>query len=1011
MTDETGHTADTSPSGSTLDVDEAVRMLGDRIALIKAHVLGGDAGRVADSNAMPWADAEQREQVFAGMGVVTPPYDPETLAILFENSSSLRQNVDAYVTNIDAFGHRFEPVIDLDASDADHRIANALFVERQRKKSAPRFRDDPKVQALANTPTPDEVAAKKAEVTEHMRLEKSRLETFFEFACIDLSFVTLRRRTRQDLEMMGNGYWEVLRDGGGELAQFVYLPGFTMRLLPLDAELVEDDLNIKVSELSFDTMKVRRRFRRYVQVFEQQVVFFKEFGDPRCISRKSGRAYASIDELVAADPDDGPATEVLHFKIHNARSAYGIPRWIGNLLAVLGSRQAEEVNYLYFENKSVPPLALLVSGGRLSAQSIPRIESYIENNIKGKRNFHRVLVIEAESSSGGSNHEHTGRMRIELKPLTNAQQSDATHLAYDERNHDKVGQSFRLPRLLRGDIRDFNRSCYSADTETLTENGWKLHQEIAEDERIAVYDPERDELRFEVPVSKHVSFVREDLIRFVGKHTDVLVTRDHKMLVRCPDRSWTIEPAEETARRRVFEFICVPGTDAAGEELIDLTLPKVCKIERGHRHEPIRGDLWIEFLGYFMSDGGLLETDHPTAPYLVFVRQKKRPYRTRMQTCLELIGWKFSTQIKEDGTHVFCISNRCLRDWLVTHCGGRSAGRHLPWSYVTGLPVRQLRILFRAMMDGDGTRTANLRGGSYYTASSVLAGQVQAMCLRLGYRAHYRWVAQTGVFRVQHVERWSTIMTSARHVEVVPYEGEVYCYFCPGAGFFVTRRNGKVAIQGNTGDAALMFAEMQVFQPEREEFDFVINRKILADMGIRFWRFRSNSPVTRDPAAMAEIVRSLTNANILTPEEGRLLASDVFNREFKKISAAWVKQPVALTLAGIAAAPEPESTLAGPDVQKGDTTTGDLAAAGGIRAPAQGQGPGGRRRRGTPDLVDEAARLIAIRNALRDAEGREAQRAFESDKRAELELEREVIKVPADELASWFEPESTPSPP
>jgi hypothetical protein len=36
---------------------------------------------------------------------------------------------------------------------------------------------------------------------------------------------------------------------------------------------------------------------------------------------------------------------------------------------------------------------------------------------------------------------------------------------------------------------------------------------------------------------------------------------------------------------------------------------------------------------------------------------------------------------------------------------------------------------------------------------------------------------------------------------------------------------------------------MQVFQPEREEFDFVVNRKLLNDMGIRFWRFRSNSPV------------------------------------------------------------------------------------------------------------------------------------------------------------------------
>jgi len=646
-------------TGPDINVERAVRELGDSIALIKAHVLGGD--RVADSNAIPWTDIDQREQVFAGMGVVTPPYDPETLAILFENSSSLRQNVDAYVTNIDAFGHRFEPIIDLDASDADHRIANALFIERQCKAADGGAADDSKTQP--QLPTPEEVAAKKAEVATHMRIERSRLETFFAFACVDLSFVTLRRRTRQDIEVMGNGYWEVLRDGGGELAQLVYLPGFTMRLLPLDLELVEVDMAVKVSELSFDALKVRRRFRRYVQVFEQQVVYFKELGDPRVLSRKSGRAYRSVDELVAEDADDGPATEILHFKLHNPRSAYGTPRWIGNLLAVLGSRQAEEVNFLYFENKSVPPLALLVSGGRLSAQSIPRIESYIENHIKGKRNWHRILILEAESPSG-SNLEHTGRMKIELKPLTNAQQSDAQFMNYDERNADKVGQSFRLPRLLRGDIRDFNRS---------------------------------------------------------------------------------------------------------------------------------------------------------------------------------------------------------------------------------------------------------------------------------------------------------------------------------------------------TSDSALMFAEMQVFQPEREEFDFVINRKLLSDMGIRFWRFHSNSPVTRDPAAMAEIIRSLTNAGILTPEEGRLLAGDVFNREFKKINAPWVKQPVSLTLAGIPPTPEPESTLVGPDVQKDDATTRDLAAAGGL-LPAQGR-PSQRRRLDQDDLISEATRLIAIRNALRDAERREAKREFDDASRTELE--REVVKVPADELASWFEPEST----
>jgi hypothetical protein len=127
----------------------------------------------------------------------------------------------------------------------------------------------------------------------------------------------------------------------------------------------------------------------------------------------------------------------------------------------------------------------------------------------------------------------------------------------------------------------------------------------------------------------------------------------------------------------------------------------------------------------------------------------------------------------------------------------------------------------------------------------------------------------------------------------------VYCYTCPGAGFFLTRRNGKVAIQGNTADAALRFAEDQVFQPERDEFDYVLTKRLLGDMGIRFWRFRSQTPVTRDPERMTDMVEKLVRVGVLTPEEGRQLASDIFNREFPKLTADWVKRPITLTLAGI----------------------------------------------------------------------------------------------------------------
>ena len=304
-------------------------------------------------------------------------------------------------------------------------------------------------------PTAEEVAERMRELVQLARLERARLESFFDFCCFDHSFVDLRRRTRQDLEVTGNAFWEVLRDGRGEIARLVYVPSYSVRLLPLDETPVEVEDRVRVSSVSFDKVSTRRRLRRYVQIQGVERVYFKSLGDPRVVSRRTGRVFDDAGSLGDTDPTDGPATELVHFSVHSPRSPYGVPRWVGTLLAVLGSRQMEEVNYLYFENKSVPPLALLVSGGRLSEASVPRIERFIEENLKGKANFHKILILEAEGGSGTS---ETTRAKIELRPLTDAQQQDALFQLYDERNIDKVGSAFRLPRLLRGESKDFNRA-------------------------------------------------------------------------------------------------------------------------------------------------------------------------------------------------------------------------------------------------------------------------------------------------------------------------------------------------------------------------------------------------------------------------------------------------------------------------------------------------------------------------------------------------------------------------
>ena len=515
--------------------------------ILKAVVVGA---RAQDPSSRP--GGEDLTGVFTAAGAIEPPYDPEALCLLMEHSNSLRQNVDAYATNIDGFGHRLEPAIDFDADDADQRVGDTIYLERLAARDKGDLPNESELE-----PTDDEVAGRKRELQQLARIERARLESFFDFCCFDHSFVDLRRRTRQDLEVTGNAFWEVLRDGRGDIARLVYVPSYSVRLLPLDTAPVEVEDRVRISPVTFEKVSARRRLRRYLQIQGAERVYFKSLGDPRVVSRKTGRVFENIEALLDANPDDGPASELIHYAVHSPRSPYGVPRWVGTLLAVLGSRQMEEVNFLYFENKSVPPLALLVSGGRLSEASVPRIERFIEENLKGKTNFHKVLILEAEAGSGAGDN---ARAKIELKPLTDAQQQDALFQVYDERNIDKVGSAFRLPKLLRGESKDFNRA---------------------------------------------------------------------------------------------------------------------------------------------------------------------------------------------------------------------------------------------------------------------------------------------------------------------------------------------------TAESALRFAEDQVFQPERDEFDFLMNRRLLADMGIRFWRFRSQTPVTRDPERMTTMVEKLVRVGVLTPEEGRFLAGDIFNREFRKIGDDWTKRPITLTLAGI----------------------------------------------------------------------------------------------------------------
>lgn len=377
------------------------------------------------------------------------PLPPDRLNALVEMSAHLRPQIEAYVVNVHSRGHIFKPVINFDGPESAARVRDAMFVELLR---ASQLNDEP----LSSTQEPsDTMVANKHEATRlQARLELARATSFFSSCNPDGSFEDLRERTGQDMESTGNAYWEVLRSTKDDMPRhLIRVRAATVRIGLGPGKEVEVIERRKLTDLTHETVRVRRRFKRFTQLDMQGTpsIWFKEFGDPRLMSRKTGKYHANLASLLKADGKRAkPATEMFHFSIASSTpTSYGMPRWIGNVPGVLGSRELDETNLDYFISNAVPALALLVSGGRFGAGVEEKLKEFFEEEVRGRKATHKMVVLEAEAQKTGPNGP-SQNPKLEFVPLRNAQVNDALFQTYDKNNGEKIRVSFRLPPSMTG---------------------------------------------------------------------------------------------------------------------------------------------------------------------------------------------------------------------------------------------------------------------------------------------------------------------------------------------------------------------------------------------------------------------------------------------------------------------------------------------------------------------------------------------------------------------------------
>lgn len=344
--------------------------------------------------------------------------------------------------------------------------------------------------------------------------------------------------------------------------------------------------------------------------------------------------------------------------------------------------------------------------------------------------------------------------------------------------------------------------CYSADTDVLTLSGWKPHAEVTLADEVLCFDPATSGTIWAQPSVVHAYDYAGDLLHLETSTTDALVTPNHRCLIRDPEHdraairsgvrykpTWRFCRADDLPRLSQAPLGTPPSTPRADYPVDG-------------------GDDFLRLLGWWIAEGSFHSKQRSFQ-----LAQAEGPLATEMCATLDRLGLPYTRtrSVNRKRPHelpmIYLTSRQtpqttALTDWLRAHAGVGAQGKKLP-SLAWHLSPRQQAVLLSALVDGDGTRYP-YGGMLYHTISKQLADDVQRLALEIGHPASLRWDppgkphhAWRATVKIGRAGRQGISLYPKRHVSRVPYEGKVYCLTVP-TGAYVTRRNGKMAIYGNS---------------------------------------------------------------------------------------------------------------------------------------------------------------------------------------------------------------------
>lgn len=347
--------------------------------------------------------------------------------------------------------------------------------------------------------------------------------------------------------------------------------------------------------------------------------------------------------------------------------------------------------------------------------------------------------------------------------------------------------------------------CLSEDTEILTDNGWKTKDTISGKDLALTLSLDRDKLEWNVINAITVQSSDKEMVHVRAKGYESLVTNDHTMIFRPSGvgGKWQKTQAQDLIHRKLFQVPVSGFLDRKGVDLSDAMIELLAWIiAEGNMDagNASKGHAAKNNVRLFqrVSKAGLVEDVLIRAgiPYTKNIRKSdtNRPIETH----------NGKTYYTIEDIVVFYIKQPMGKK-IIEMLNGE---KNIP-NWLMDMNAHQFNVFLKAYVLGDGHiegRCTSRLCGKIFTANKDLADKLQILLITNGYKSYVspreKWGKTTyvvGFSEKQYIriQRPKYRKPYSVFVDKVEYTGKTWC-ISTNNGTLVTRRNGRVAIVGNS---------------------------------------------------------------------------------------------------------------------------------------------------------------------------------------------------------------------